>query len=50
MFFLVAVFVGAMLTLGIHEEWLAAEGTLRWLGWVLLAFGVLSGLALVVLL
>ena len=49
-FFLVVLFVGTMLPAGIHEEWLAAGGALRWL-WVSLAtVGTLSALALIPLL
>ncbi len=49
-FFLVMLFVGTMLPAGIHEEWLAAGGALRWL-WVSLAtVGTLSALALIPLL
>ena len=47
---LVVLYVGIMLFLGIHEEWLERGNPHFWLGWGLAAAGVLSALALMVLL
>ncbi|MBQ3218513.1 MAG: hypothetical protein IJB33_06540 [Akkermansia sp.] len=47
---LVVLYVGIMLFLGVHEEWLERGNPYFWLGWGLAAAGVISALALIVLL
>lgn len=46
----VVLFAGSMIVLGLHEDWLMKGSSRRWLGWILVLVGVMSGLSLILLL